>query len=598
MIQIAAAGRDGRSVWPAVWLVFALLAATLAAKAAFMWPDAPLLADTDDAMRLAVVQDFLAGQGWFDTVQHRLDTPYGAEMHWSRLVDLPIAALIVLLQPLAGPAAATTAAWIWPLLLLFGLLSLSALITVRLVGRDGLLPGLLLPAFSIVTLVEFAPGRIDHHSVGILLTLTMLYGVLAAPSHPRFAAVAGIAAAAALAVAIENAPSAAAAIVAVGLLWVLAPGRAAALRSFGLGLAGAALGLAALTLPAERWFVPACDAFSPVYIVASVGGGMLLVLLSVLPVQRSGARLVLGVAAGAALAGGLVLMFPSCLQGPYADLDPWLAEHWMSRVREAVPLWRSIGAAPAYVAATAIPALLALAVTASRLRFATGEERQRWLVYGTFLVLAATVMLVQVRGARVAAELAAPAGAWLILAARRRYLARRGPIEIAGLVGSWIGFAGVAVAAAVSLVVPAPAADAGSPGGAPGGTRQSCLGEGAYAALRTLPATRVMTFIDIGAHVLAFTPHEVVAAPYHRSQDGISDALSFFNRPIGEARSILDARGIGLVVICPPMPEMQGIAGAAEESFVKLYARDALPAWLVRLDASASPLVVYQVEPR
>ncbi|HEY0917694.1 MAG TPA: hypothetical protein VGD93_00620, partial [Devosia sp.] len=167
--EMTAAARNGRSIWPAVWLVFGLLAATLAAKAAFVSPGVPLLADTDDAMRLAVVEDFLAGQGWFDTVQHRLDTPYGSDMHWSRLVDLPIAALALLLRPFAGTAATVAAAWAWPLLLLFGLVALSALITIRLVGRDGLLPGLLLPAFSVVTLVEFAPGRIDHHGVGILL---------------------------------------------------------------------------------------------------------------------------------------------------------------------------------------------------------------------------------------------------------------------------------------------------------------------------------------------------------------------------------------------------------------------------------------------
>ena len=50
--------------------------------------------DTDDAMRLVQVRDLLAGQGWFDMVQHRLMPPEGASMHWSRLVDAPLAALI------------------------------------------------------------------------------------------------------------------------------------------------------------------------------------------------------------------------------------------------------------------------------------------------------------------------------------------------------------------------------------------------------------------------------------------------------------------------------------------------------------------------
>jgi hypothetical protein len=49
---------------------------------------------TDDAMRLVQVRDLLAGQNWFDPVQHRLAPPDGVIMHWSRLIDLPIAILI------------------------------------------------------------------------------------------------------------------------------------------------------------------------------------------------------------------------------------------------------------------------------------------------------------------------------------------------------------------------------------------------------------------------------------------------------------------------------------------------------------------------
>src|SRR5690606_28265498 len=50
--------------------------------------------DNDDIMRLVQVRDLLAGQGWFDLMQYRLGLEGGILMHWSRLVDLPIAALI------------------------------------------------------------------------------------------------------------------------------------------------------------------------------------------------------------------------------------------------------------------------------------------------------------------------------------------------------------------------------------------------------------------------------------------------------------------------------------------------------------------------
>src|SRR3954465_13680196 len=76
------------------------------------------LPDNDDAMRLVEVRDFLTGQGWFDTVQHRYLPPAGASMHWSRFVDAPIALLIAALGPLFGPRLTDgIVAALWPSLL-------------------------------------------------------------------------------------------------------------------------------------------------------------------------------------------------------------------------------------------------------------------------------------------------------------------------------------------------------------------------------------------------------------------------------------------------------------------------------------------------
>ena len=64
------------------------------------------LGDTDDNMRMMQVRGLLHGQGWFDLRQYRLNAPFGANIHWSRLVDLPIAGLILLLRQFLGGAGA------------------------------------------------------------------------------------------------------------------------------------------------------------------------------------------------------------------------------------------------------------------------------------------------------------------------------------------------------------------------------------------------------------------------------------------------------------------------------------------------------------
>ena len=68
------------------------------------------LGDTDDNMRIMQVRALLDGQDWYDLRQYRLNPPAGANIHWSRLVDLPLAGLILLLRPLVGGAGAERSA--------------------------------------------------------------------------------------------------------------------------------------------------------------------------------------------------------------------------------------------------------------------------------------------------------------------------------------------------------------------------------------------------------------------------------------------------------------------------------------------------------
>src|SRR3954470_18278880 len=93
------------------------------------------LGDTDDNMRIMQVRAWLHGQGWYDLRQHRLNPPLGANIHWSRLVDLPIAGLILGLRSiLGGPGAERWAVAIAPLLPYLLLLFSVALTARRLLG--------------------------------------------------------------------------------------------------------------------------------------------------------------------------------------------------------------------------------------------------------------------------------------------------------------------------------------------------------------------------------------------------------------------------------------------------------------------------------
>lgn len=580
--------------WPLLLVFFALVAAAFVARAILNADSVPLFADTDDAMRLVTVRDLLNGQNWFDTVQHRLNAPYGAQIHWSRLVDAPIAGLMLVLQPFAGAATTTVVGFVWPLFLLLLLLVLTSLVSHELVGRQGRLAAVALPALSLVTMVEFVPGRIDHHSVQILLCLALLWCILRSLSRPGFAVGAGLLAATSIAIGIEGIPTLAAGIAAIGLVWVFRPERADVLRNFGLAFGLGALVQLAIALPPERWFIPACDAISVVYVAAAVGCGLVYVVLSLLPLGRAHPllRFALLALGGGLVVLGLGLAYPDCLRGPYSAVDPWLTANWLNQISEAGPAWDRLFVLPAYVLAVCLPPLLGLIVVGWRVLRGPKQGRGAWLIYGLFLLFAVLVMLLQIRACRFAGILAVPAGAWAIVGLRQHYLRKVTVLSVAGLLAGWLAFSGLAIAVtttAVASVFPSPGQ------GEAALSKAACLQPGAFADLAGMPPERIMAPIDLGSHLLAFTPHSVVAAPYHRNQQGVRDAFAFFNDPISQARLILDIRGISLVVICPQLAEMRGLPGAAPDSFVKLFAAGKLPDWLEDRSLPGATLKVYAV---
>lgn len=582
--------------WRWLALIWVILATTLTLRAFRIEGPAPFFADTDDAMRIVVVQDFIRGQGWYDLVQHRLNAPFGAEVHWSRLVDLPLAGLLLALTPILGePAALVVTGTLWPLLLVGAVLYLSARLCLELVGREAVLPALVLPVLNPAILAEFTPGRVDHHNVVIVLTLAMLTCAVISLKRPNRAWLAGAAGATALAVAIESLPLVIAVVVAYGLAFVVDPGHRRAMRDFGLSLGLFTALHLALARPPSRWFEAACDMLSPVFALGALAIGAALLLVSVLPLRTPLLRLVALAIVGAVAAASVVGLYPQCLAGPYGALDPWLQTRWIAAISEAKPWHRSLVDLPPYTVAVGVPALLGMAVGAVIL-VRTRLKRVDWLVTFTVLVFSSLVMLAQVRGARLAVLPAIPFAASLIVSARAAFLARPGFWRGTGLIGSWLAFSGIMLALAVGVVLQLVPADRSKTVLAARASKAPCLAPSAFPELRSWSPARLMVPIDLGSHVLLETPHSVVAAPYHRNEAGILDTFRFFNGALEEARAIADARGIDYVVTCPALPEMNGIDLGVEDTLLDRLASGDLPDWLEDVP-TAGPLRVLKVTP-
>ena len=576
----------------------------LAATVAIAWPsinggvfDAM---STDDAMRLVQVRDLLAGQSWFDLTQYRLDPPVGVVMHWSRLIDLPLALLIrageIVLLPTA--LAERVATVVWPAMLLLVFLAGVARLARELAGDAAARLALIFAALSIPMLVHFRPGAIDHHNAQLVLLVWSLALACRCPLRSRDAALAGALSAFSLAIGLEMAPAIAALAAAMALRWIVEGAAAKATTvAFALALAAMTAVLFAATVPPARYGAATCDALSIAHVVAAgIGGLGLAALAGALTLAPLRARLVGGALLAVVLAATLGLAFPACLGDPFADLDQRISTLWLANVNEMASLASMMRNVPQVVLPCyGLPAA-ALAVVAVRCGRETGEARWRWVIA---LAVLAVLFAMAVAMVRAAAAADAVAAALLPAALVRMWPAAdgrgvafglgRAALVLALLLNplalTAIGAAGAAAIETVTADQTPPVASA-EPG--------TCRRASDYAPLARLPRGRVLAFIDAGPFVLLETPHAVLAAPYHRNVKGNSAMFDVFLGPTSAAQQRLAALGVDYVVFCPSAAERSTYAKAAPDGFAATLAQGEVPAFLERIALDGTPLAVYR----
>ncbi|HEX5007800.1 MAG TPA: hypothetical protein VFV70_11840, partial [Hyphomonadaceae bacterium] len=389
--------------------------------------------DNDDVMRLVEVRDFLSGQGWFDLTQHRLGLEGGTPMHWSRLIDLPIAVLIsffiLFLDPLVAEAWALT---LWPLLLIVPLLGAMGLAGQRAGGALAMHVAFGLTALLVLGTNRFQPGSIDHHNAQLVL-IAVLAAALTDPRRSVWSfTIAGIAAATAISIGAETMPLVVTACGIVAVIWAVAGDTfAPATRSFMFALAGALSLFFFSTTPPHLYPVVTCDSLSIGYFgLALIGAGLLVLSTFLARGQKVSVRLAaLGVNAVLVVAAALFLA-PKCLRSPLADLDPMLVSDWLANVAEAQSVLDEARIKPGLLGGHYAVGLFAIAVCVFRLM-----RREHVPLHATLLpllVVAWGVALVQVRGAIFANLLAVIPLSLLI--AELRSGARRNPRDLrAGL---------------------------------------------------------------------------------------------------------------------------------------------------------------------
>lgn len=557
---------------------------------AYWYATAITFPDIDDAMRLVQWRDFLNGQGWFDLRQARLSPPRGYDTHWSRLIDVGLTGLYVFFRSFTDdPTAQRLMRAVWPLLWILPAIGGVAAIAWRLAGVGGAIATLLLTLAGGSAYQQFLPGTIDHHNVQIALTMLVVAATVWSDRISWCASAAGFLTALSLAVGLEALPYLAVCGAAMALRFVASSDAARSARHYALSLMAALVVLFFATLAPDRWLQVQCDALAPNLMAASLPAAALLALATLVNASRFAWRAASVMLAAIVATAIVISIEPRCLLGPYALMDPRMWSLWLSSVFENQPLTRILVSNPFRVfPMLAFPAacLIAMAVL---LRDRSRRNFAILTACAVFLMGWLTVC-VAIRAAPYAIWLGIPVMAAAVMLIGRPHAA----------LGSWrlipaLLLSPFVLGNAVTFALPADAFSRANSGGEP---TRFCRLSANIRELAALPPGLIATDIFHGAHILALTPHSVLAAPYHRDMEGTIVAHNILAAPPDQARDVARRAGVTYIALCGPRPP-DGLSD--EERRRGLWAHlevGAVPDWLDPVVSTIGhPFTVYRVRP-
>ena len=548
------------------------------------------LADPDDVLRLVQVRDLLAGQGWFDLHQYRIDPPTGVATHWSRLVDSPLALVIMLLRPLLGQAnAELVAAVIVPLLTLLCAMLLTARLALKLYGPRAAYAGCLVWIMAITPLAQLQPMRIDHHGWQIVAVLAALNGALSANAR-RGGWIIGGALALGMAISLELLPFTALFAAVLGLRWLRDP----IARGWLVHMLGALALTSVASYLATRGLVsdPHCDTISPGHLA---GLTLAAALVTGIAALKSPSRLVLAalLAGSALLVGAFYLsLAPQCLAGPFGALDPLVRHVWYNNVLEGMPVWRQDF--PTMVQMI-VPPLVGLGIVA--LNWCRADAERRVLLCDLTLLLSGVLVIALLvsRFSAVATAIAVvPLGYAISEAMRRvetmRLIARVLVLPLILL----ILLPGFAAGQIRNRIAPPPAT---APTSGPD-LGHGCSLPGSLPALNALAPATLFAPFEVSPALLQGTRHKVIATGHHRAATAMHDVIAVFVIPPAAAEKIVRRHSADYVLVCSDLTEAHNYQLFAPQGLMAQLLNGKTPDWLepVALPPGAGTLRLYSVK--
>ena len=349
----------------------------------------------DDQVRMTQVLQWVNGAGWYDRMITRVNAPEGFQSIWARIVDIPIAAAVVVCQQFMDQrSAALMASIVVPMIELLLMFWATTYLARPIGGKKEARLVVLFLMFTTVlnhkmyTLAGFHMGEAGHHAWYCILNVLMFGAairiVLGVPGRaPKL--MLALSVALLLAVGIEGFPMIAGTVAILSLLsWYF---RNHLLAQRGTEAVGYGALLSLLLLPMH---VPPTQWLDPSFSQPSIIGPIMLSVAAVFLlfqsfiVQNVRHRFVSAVSIvlmAGLFAYGLTLAFPEILAGPTAGLSPNERQMAANEHPEIWTMWRVAIDTIDYIG-FAMPTLIALGFGIAAM-CREGNTRRR-MMYGAY----------------------------------------------------------------------------------------------------------------------------------------------------------------------------------------------------------------------
>ncbi len=546
------------------------------------------LIDTDAYVRLIRVSELFHGADWFDQPFLRANAPFGHTLHWTRPFDV----LLLLAAGLLTPFFDFDRALHWAGVAIGPIVHLAIVASLvwglaPVLDRQRRVLAAAIFVFQPVAFLYSLPGHADHHGL-ILLFFTLLLGfairIMAQKNcSRRTCLLAGAAAGFGLWVSIEFLV---ALFLVLGALvvrwWLEGPEFSRRGIYLALGLCATVTLAVGVEQPPAHLFEPVYDRISIVHwalAAAVVAFYLILVLLDRKTPVESGptARLIAALLLAVAFMGVFWFIYPEFFQDPLTQ-DPRLLPVVQS-INELQPAidfdkpW--LGRSLFYLggALVALPFSVWLVI-----REAKGGNWPVWLMLTAMLGVYLILNVRQLRWGIYVGVLVAPALAELVKSVAD-VLDRRGSqlrrVCAYGVLTLLLGLGPIMAGKRVGALENASRASAGVAACSIAGLSRYLNDPAGFGS----QSRTILTRINFGPELLYRTRHRVIATPYHRNAAGILDLFTIMRTTdMEEARRMLDAREVDLILLCPASQRFRR-SGAGARFYDRLVDNE-IPEWL------------------